>query len=106
VVLMDVQMPEVDGLEATRQLRAQEARSGQPPTPVIALTASVLSQDRKDAEAAGMNGFAVKPLDMASLRQEIARVTGLSGTVADVSSTSRRCSSTGTAHWRAGASVR
>ncbi|NWK80110.1 PAS domain S-box protein [Aquitalea sp. LB_tupeE] len=85
VVLMDVQMPEVDGLEATRQLRAQEAHSGQPPTPVIALTASVLSQDRKDAEAAGMNGFAVKPLDMASLRQEIARVTGLSGAVADVS---------------------
>jgi CheY-like chemotaxis protein len=71
VVLMDVQMPEVDGLEATRQLRAQEARSGQPPTPVIALTASVLSQDRKDAEAAGMNGFAVKPLDMASLRRKL-----------------------------------
>ncbi|WP_159877322.1 PAS domain S-box protein [Aquitalea denitrificans] len=77
VVLMDVQMPDVDGLEATRQMRQQEAATGRSCTPVIALTASVLSQDRVDAETAGMNGFAIKPLDMATLRQEIARVIGL-----------------------------
>ena len=75
LVLMDLQMPDMDGLEATRRLRAREA--GGTRLPVIALSASVLEQDRRDALAAGMDGFADKPLDPPRLIAEIARVLGL-----------------------------
>ncbi|MES2070569.1 MAG: MHYT domain-containing protein [Pseudomonadota bacterium] len=77
VVLMDVQMPHVDGLEATRQIRIHETVNLLPETPVIALTASVLDHDRQAAKAAGMNGFASKPLEMHKLIAEIARLTGV-----------------------------
>ncbi|WP_034619844.1 PAS domain S-box protein [Chitinibacter tainanensis] len=77
VVLMDVQMPQIDGLQATRHILRWAAAEGRPAPPVIALTASVLSQDRADAEAAGMVGFASKPVDHAALNAEIARVLGL-----------------------------
>ena len=76
VVLMDVQMPHVDGLEATRRIRRHEAEHGLPATPVIALTASVLEEDRRAAQAAGMDGFASKPLELHKLFDEIARVLG------------------------------
>ncbi len=74
VVLMDVHMPHIDGLEATRQIRAYERAHGRLPTPIIALTASVQEQDRVAAQEAGMNGFASKPVDVAQLMAEIARV--------------------------------
>jgi len=77
VVLMDVQMPEMNGHEATRRIRQLEIERQQPPTPVIALTASVLEQDRREAGAAGMDGFAIKPIDLAELTTEISRVLGL-----------------------------
>jgi len=77
VVLMDLQMPEMDGLEATRRLRAQERARGRVPTPVVALSASVLAQDQRNARAAGMAGFASKPVDAARLLQEVGRVLGL-----------------------------
>ena len=77
LVLMDLQMPEMDGLEATRLLRAHEMASGHRPTPIIALSASVLEQDRRNARAAGMDGFASKPVEPARLAQEMARVLGL-----------------------------
>lgn len=77
LVLMDVQMPEVDGLEATRRIRANEAAWGLAPVPIIALTASVLERDREAARAAGMNGFAVKPIELNDLLAEMARVLGL-----------------------------
>ena len=51
-------MPEIDGLEATRQLRAQPATAH---LPIIALTAAVLDAERAQAHAAGMNGFVSKP---------------------------------------------
>jgi CheY-like chemotaxis protein len=57
-ILMDLHMPEVDGLEATRQLRAQPATAH---LPIIALTAAVLDAERAQAHAAGMNGFVSKP---------------------------------------------
>ena len=82
LILMDVQMPGMDGLTATRLIRQAEREAGKSATPVIALTASVLSQDREDAQAAGMNGFAIKPLDMPTLRQEISRVLGLQADMA------------------------
>ncbi|MFZ4287561.1 PAS domain-containing protein [Variovorax sp. HJSM1_2] len=77
VVLMDVQMPGIDGLEATRLIRRFEQSLGRRATPIIALTASVLEEDRQATRAAGMDGFATKPIDQAALMQEIARVTSV-----------------------------
>jgi two-component system sensor histidine kinase/response regulator len=77
VILMDVQMPLLDGLGATRRLRQWERQTGRPPVPVVALTASVLEEDRRATQDAGMNGFAVKPVELPRLLAEIARVTGL-----------------------------
>ncbi|MDE2593322.1 MAG: PAS domain S-box protein [Burkholderiales bacterium] len=78
VVLMDVQMPVLDGLSACRTLRQWEQEQGWPHTPVIALSASVQAEDRKAALAAGMDGFAGKPLDLDKLLDEISRITGVS----------------------------
>jgi len=61
IVLMDVQMPGTDGLEATRQIRAAEAAGSR--TPVVALTANAFAEDRDACLAAGMDDFLVKPLD-------------------------------------------
>jgi len=72
LILMDVQMPGMSGLEATRQIRAAEALSGRRRVPIIAMTASVLDADREAAQAAGMDGFASKPVDLVALTHEIA----------------------------------
>ncbi|GAB3124277.1 PAS domain S-box protein [Novispirillum itersonii] len=74
LVLMDVQMPVLNGLDATRQIRALEAATGRPHTPVIALTASVLEEDVTAAQDAGMDGFATKPVDLYALTLEMARL--------------------------------
>jgi len=76
LVLMDVQMPGMDGLEATRRLREAEQRHGRRRTPVIAMTASVLERDRAATAAAGMDGFTGKPVDVVALTLEMARVLG------------------------------
>jgi len=76
-ILMDVQMPGMDGLEATRRIRADEAAQGRERTPVIAMTASVLERDREATREAGMDGFTTKPVDVAVLTQELARVLGM-----------------------------
>ena len=62
-VLMDLHMPGMDGLEATRRIRAVEAEQDGPRTPIIALTANASAEDREACLAAGMDGFVVKPLD-------------------------------------------
>lgn len=77
LVLMDVQMPVLNGLEACREIRRFEAEQDRVPTPVIALTASVLAADIREAQAAGMSGFASKPVDLPRLSQEIARLLQL-----------------------------
>ncbi len=77
LVLMDLQMPNMDGLESSRQRRKYEKLHDLAPLPIIALTASVLIQDRQAAEHAGMEGFANKPVDFALLSREIARVLEL-----------------------------
>ena len=75
VVLMDVQMPVMDGLSACRAIRDIETREQRARTPVIALSASVQLEDRQAAIAAGMDGFASKPLVLDELLYEMARVT-------------------------------
>ena len=74
LVLMDIQMPRLDGLSACRQIRQWEQQQGKTPVPVIALTASVLDDDKHAARQAGMQGFASKPIDFRVLCYEIARV--------------------------------
>jgi CheY-like chemotaxis protein len=73
-VLMDVHMPSLDGLQATRQIRALEAETGAARTPILALTANAFAEDREACYAAGMDGFLVKPLDRDSLA--VALVSG------------------------------
>ncbi|WMN60661.1 PAS domain S-box protein [Pseudoalteromonas xiamenensis] len=77
VVLMDVQMPVLDGLSASKARRKLEHEQNIKRVPIIALTASVLEDDRSAALEAGMDGFANKPVDFSVLCAEIARVLGL-----------------------------
>jgi CheY-like chemotaxis protein/anti-sigma regulatory factor (Ser/Thr protein kinase) len=70
LVLMDVHMPASDGIEATRRIRAAEADG--PRTPIIALTADALSEDRDACLKAGMDGFLTKPLDRERLADILA----------------------------------
>jgi CheY-like chemotaxis protein len=67
LVLMDIQMPQLDGIETTKRIRAREA--GQPgrQTPILALTANTLVEDRYACFEAGMDGFLIKPLDREKL---------------------------------------
>ncbi|WP_228893886.1 MHYT domain-containing protein [Pseudoduganella aquatica] len=78
VILMDVQMPVMDGLAATRAIRVREAQAGRRRVPIIAMTASVLEAHRQASSAAGMDGFASKPVDWPQLSRELARVLALS----------------------------
>ena len=73
LVLMDLQMPEMDGLEATRLLRQQQADRRLPPFPIIALTAHAGAADEREALAAGVDDYLVKPLMLDALRQAIER---------------------------------
>jgi signal transduction histidine kinase/DNA-binding response OmpR family regulator len=71
LVLMDRQMPVMDGLTATRTLRAWEKSIGRPPTPIIALTASALKGDRETCLAAGCTAYLTKPIKQDVLLQAI-----------------------------------
>ncbi len=63
LIIMDVQMPEMNGLEATKAIRtAEKSRTGKPPTPVIAMTAHAAAEDRRRCMAAGMNAYLTKPV--------------------------------------------
>jgi PAS domain S-box-containing protein len=73
LVLMDVQMPEMDGFEATRAIRDRE-RGFNRHLAIVALTAHAMVGDREKCLAAGMDGVVTKPFDVAQLNQEIARV--------------------------------
>jgi signal transduction histidine kinase/response regulator RpfG family c-di-GMP phosphodiesterase len=77
IVLMDVQMPGMDGLEASALLRRREAGSGQH-VPVIALTARAMQGDRERCVAAGMDGYVTKPVSGKALTRAIADVLGRS----------------------------
>jgi CheY-like chemotaxis protein len=72
LVLMDIQMPQLDGIETTKRIRGLEA--GQPgrQTPILALTANTLVEDRYACFEAGMDGFLIKPLDREKLADALA----------------------------------
>jgi len=72
VVLMDVSMPELDGLEAARRIRAAEREGECGRTPILALTANAFAEDRESCLAAGMDGFLAKPLDRERLAAALA----------------------------------
>ena len=71
LVLMDCDMPGLDGYETTRRLRAREARRGAPRLPVVALTANALRGDRERCLAAGMDDYLSKPMSRSQLRAAI-----------------------------------
>src|SRR5262249_50808502 len=71
LVLMDMHMPDVDGIEATRRIRAAESNSKAPRTPIIALTANAFVEDREACLAAGMDAFLTKPLDRERLAEAL-----------------------------------
>lgn len=73
LVLMDVQMPEMDGIEATRQIRKTPLLEN---IPIVALTAGAFKSNREEALAAGMTGFVSKPFNMEKLIKVILEVTG------------------------------
>ena len=69
VILMDIQMPEMDGLETTRRIRAARAAGARPR--IVAMTASAMASDREYCRAAGMDAYISKPIRMQELRNAL-----------------------------------
>jgi two-component system, cell cycle response regulator DivK len=72
LVLMDIQLPGMDGIAALRKLREDERTSA---IPVVALTASVMKSDRERFDAAGFDAFMQKPVDVRTFAAEVRRLT-------------------------------
>jgi CheY-like chemotaxis protein len=75
LVLMDIQMPVMDGISAVREIRRLEQAEGRPRTPVIALTANAMTHQVAELRAAGMDGHVSKPINVARLFEAIAAAT-------------------------------
>jgi len=67
IVLMDIQMPKMDGVQATREIRRREAETGRPRTPILAVTANAMVHQVAAYQAAGMDGVVSKPIELARL---------------------------------------
>jgi CheY-like chemotaxis protein len=72
LVLMDIQMPQLDGIETTKRIRELEAGQSGRRTPILALTANTMVEDRYACFEAGMDGFLIKPLDRDKLAEALA----------------------------------
>jgi CheY-like chemotaxis protein len=72
LVFMDIQMPQLNGIETTKRIRTMEAGQAGRRTPILALTANTLVEDRYACFEAGMDGFLIKPLDREKLAEAIA----------------------------------
>lgn len=83
LILMDCEMPEMDGFEATRRIRQHEQRHALPSTPIVALTAHILKEHKDRSFAAGMNDHLPKPVELNVLRETILRFTNSDGTGSD-----------------------
>ena len=76
MIFMDVQMPGMDGRQTTEEIRLSESISGQSPTPIIALTAHALADERRRLLKCGMNDYLSKPISPAQIRECIQKWTG------------------------------
>ncbi|MDI1479750.1 response regulator [Polyangium sp. y55x31] len=83
LVLMDCQMPEMDGYRATEEIRRRERAHGLPRTPIVALTANAMPQDRERALAAGMDDHVPKPIERLDLQRVLERHTALARPAAE-----------------------
>jgi two-component system sensor histidine kinase/response regulator len=76
VILMDLQMPEMGGLEATQKIRELELQR-QRYTPIVAMTAHAMQGDRERCIAAGMDGYVSKPIQPKALEDALLKVSGM-----------------------------
>ena len=67
IILMDIQMPEMNGIDATQAIRKRETATGRMRTPIVAVTANAMTHQIAEYEGAGMDGVVAKPIDMHSL---------------------------------------
>jgi CheY-like chemotaxis protein len=74
LLLTDIHMPGMDGIEATRAIRATEGKNLRPRTPIVALTADALETGKRACQEAGMDGFLTKPVDPAELEEMLQRL--------------------------------
>ena len=81
LVLMDIQMPEMTGLDASRAIREWERENSKPPVPIVAMTAYAMTEDIQKSLQAGMNAHIAKPIEIASLRRILDNFLGGSKTL-------------------------
>jgi signal transduction histidine kinase/CheY-like chemotaxis protein/HPt (histidine-containing phosphotransfer) domain-containing protein len=88
LILMDMMMPELDGLEATRRIREDEEKLGRKRIPIVAMTANAMQGDRERCLAAGMDGYLAKPVKADMLYAELQRHLDAAGSVISVTAES------------------
>ena len=82
IIVMDIEMPVLDGLEATRELRRREAASGRSYTPIIALSADAMIEKRDTALSVGMDGYLTKPVGLKEIEDRIQEICARNATQA------------------------